>query len=71
VIGNLPRPKVIVLPQIEDLAHDVRWCGSGRHVGDSRLVTQPSRAMLLKPLLPLIEGLPGPAHMAVGSCHLA
>ena len=71
IIGNLPRAEVVVLPEVEDLAHDLcrrRPRGVVRRPGPVR---QSGITVLVIPLSPLVERLPGNPEMPAGARDIA
>ena len=71
IIGNLARAEVVVLPEVEDLAHDLwrrRPRGVVRRPGPVR---QSGITVLVIPLPPLVERLPGDREMPAGARHIA
>jgi len=69
VVGDSPRAKVILLPQIQNLADDVLRRRSRTTLGYSRPVAQRCVAPFGVPLPPFVEGLPGNAKMPAGVGH--
>ena len=71
IIGNLARAEVVVLPEVEDLAHDLRRRGPRRAVRRPGAVRQSGITVLVIPLSPLVERLAGNAEMPTGPRDIA
>jgi hypothetical protein len=71
VIRDLPRPKVVHLPQIQDLTDNSRIGGARRPMRAPRPIAEPRLAVHLEPLLPLVKRLPRQAKVAAGPRHVA
>ena len=57
VVGDPARPEVVVLPQIQDLAHDLAWGRPRRPMGRSRAIAQARLPVRVKPSFPAVERL--------------
>ena len=71
VVRNLARTEVVMLPEIQNLADDLLWCGSGRAVRRSGPVAQPGLPVFVEPPLPLVKRPSGNPEMAARACHVS
>ena len=68
---NLGRAEVVVLAQVEDLAHDLGPSGVGTDVGPVGAVPEPVQAVGVIAASPLVEALAADAVVAAGQRHVA
>jgi len=71
IVRDLAGSKVIVLPQVQNLADDVPACGAWRSVRRARPIVQARRAKFVKTPFPFVKGLPRNPEMATGVRHIA
>jgi hypothetical protein len=71
VHGDLGWAEVVVLAQVEDLAHDLGAGGVGADLGPVGAVPEPVQAVLVIALAPLVEHLAADAVVAAGQRHVA
>src|SRR5262245_29133561 len=71
VVGNLAGPEVIVLAEVEDLAHDVGRRRPRRAVRRPSPAGQSDITLLEIPVSPLVERLPRNPEMPTGPRHIA
>jgi len=71
VIRNLPRPEVVVLSEVQDLAHDLGRRRARGAVRRARPVRQANITVRVIPLSPLVERLSGNREMSAGPRHIA
>jgi hypothetical protein len=68
---DLGRAEVVVLAQVDDLAHDLGAGLVGAHPGATGAVPEPVQAVLVVALAPLVEHLAADAVVAAGQGDVA
>jgi hypothetical protein len=71
VYGDLGRAEVVVLAQVDDLAHDLGAGGVGADVGSVGAVPEPVQAVGVIAAAPGVEALAADAVVAAGQRHVA
>jgi len=71
VHGDLGRAEVVVLAQVDDLAHDLGPGGVGAEVGPVRAVPEPVQAVGVVAAFPGVEALAADAVVAAGQRDVA
>jgi hypothetical protein len=70
VVRNLARTEVVVLPEVQQLADDLRRGGARRPVRRPGAVAQACLAVIGEPPFPLVKRLPGDAEVSAGPRHM-
>jgi hypothetical protein len=71
VHGDLGRAEVVVLAQVDDLAHDLAAGGVGADLGPMGAVPEPVQAVGVIAAAPGVEALAADAVVAAGQRHVA
>src|ERR1700720_339791 len=70
IVRDLAWTKMVVLPQVQQLADDLRRGGAWRPVRRPCSVAQARLAVFSEPPFPLVECLPGDAEVSAGPRHI-